>query len=100
MSSLLGLFARSVAKEGIPPLLPVVWGGLRTGGMSSSLLFLLIGTNYDYEMLSWTNIAQFLTSLAFNDEGICEVTGLAGQAIVIGLQLLRLLLCFLDALHQ
>ena len=93
-------FTRSASKEYIPPLLPEVLYGWGAGRMGCILLALLVGTHNDYGMLSWANITELLPSFALDDGGVLVLLCLLYQAIMIGLELLRLLLRLLYTLHQ
>jgi len=68
--------------------------------MRCSLLSLFAGTDDNDGVLSWANVAQLLTGFAFNYKWVLVVVLLLYQVVMVGLQLLRLLLCLLYALHQ
>jgi len=50
-------------------------------------------------MFTRSDIAKLLAGLAFNNEWVLVVVGEPGKGVVMGLELLRLLLRNLQALH-
>jgi len=86
-------------KKDVPPLLPETLWCRRTALTCCRLLYLLGRTYYHQWMFTRSDIAKLLAGLAFNNERVLVVVCQAGKGVVMGLELLRLLLRILHALH-